>query len=152
MDFIYICGHETSERVEIYTRGVQKVTDIWAQHGSGSVGQIQSCYLGFKKYLRLSNCGRGQSIFLLLVCLMLQSQMCTTIENPFTFEARSVFKFLLAKNCKPIEIHCQFCKIYGNRIMSEFEVRQRCIGFKNATGIFTTRSAMISLAWSLNTC
>jgi len=35
------------------------------------------------------------------------------------------------ENHKPIEIHRQLCKVYGNKVMSEGGVRQWCIMFKN---------------------
>jgi len=35
------------------------------------------------------------------------------------------------ENHKPIEIHWQLCKVYGNEVMSEGGVRQWCIVFKN---------------------
>ena len=57
--------------------------------------------------------------------------MCAAIENPATCEVRSVIRFLLAKNHKPIEIYRQLCDVYGKGIMSESRVRQWCIDFKN---------------------
>jgi hypothetical protein len=57
--------------------------------------------------------------------------MCASIENPASCEVRSVIRFLLAENHKPIEIHRRLCKVYGNNVMSEGGVWQWCIMFKN---------------------
>jgi hypothetical protein len=57
--------------------------------------------------------------------------MCAAIENPASCEVRSVIRFLLAKNLKPIEIHRELCAVYGNNIMNESSVRKWCIQFKN---------------------
>jgi len=56
--------------------------------------------------------------------------MCAAIENPASCEVRSVIRFLLMENHRPIEIHRQLCKVYGNNVMSEGRVRQWCIMFK----------------------
>ena len=42
-----------------------------------------------------------------------------------------MIRFLLVENHKPIEIHRQLCKVYGNEVMSEGGVMQWCIVFKN---------------------
>ena len=42
-----------------------------------------------------------------------------------------MIRFLSVENHKPIEIHRQLCKVYGNKVMSEGGVRQWCIMFKN---------------------
>ena len=42
-----------------------------------------------------------------------------------------MIRFLLVENQKPIEIHRQLCKVYGNEVMCEGGVRQWCIMFKN---------------------
>lgn len=42
-----------------------------------------------------------------------------------------MIRFLLVENHKPIEIHQQLCKVYGNQVMSEGGVQQWCIMFKN---------------------
>ena len=42
-----------------------------------------------------------------------------------------MIRFLLVETHKPIEIHWQLCKVYGNKVMSEGGVRQWCIMFKN---------------------
>ena len=42
-----------------------------------------------------------------------------------------MIRFLLVENHRPIEIHRQLCKGYGNNVMSEGGVRQWCIMFKN---------------------
>lgn len=57
--------------------------------------------------------------------------MCAAISNPASCEVRSVIRFLLAKNEKPIEIHRQLCEVYGNDVMNESSVRKWCIRFKN---------------------
>ena len=57
--------------------------------------------------------------------------MCAAIENPASCEMLSVIRFLLVENHKPIEIHRQLCKVYGNEVMSEGGVMQWCIVFKN---------------------
>ncbi|XP_066906181.1 protein GVQW3-like [Halyomorpha halys] len=57
--------------------------------------------------------------------------MYPAIENPTTCEVRSVIRFWLARNNRPIEIYRQLCDVYGQEIMSESRVRQWCIDFKN---------------------
>ncbi|XP_035232632.1 protein GVQW3-like [Stegodyphus dumicola] len=57
--------------------------------------------------------------------------MCAAIENPASCEVRSVIRFLLAKNLKPMEIYWQECEVYGNNIMNETSIRKWCIQFKN---------------------
>lgn len=57
--------------------------------------------------------------------------MCAAIENPASCEVRSVIRFLLAKNLKPIEIYRQVCEVYGNNVMNESSVRKWCIQLKN---------------------
>jgi hypothetical protein len=57
--------------------------------------------------------------------------MCAAIENPASCEVRLVIRFLLVENHRPIEIHRQLCKVYGNNVMSEGGVRQWRIMFKN---------------------
>lgn len=57
--------------------------------------------------------------------------MCAAIANPASCEVRSVIRFLLAKNLKPIEIYRQLCEVYGNNVITEGGVRQWCIRFKN---------------------
>ncbi|XP_066900709.1 histone-lysine N-methyltransferase SETMAR-like [Halyomorpha halys] len=56
--------------------------------------------------------------------------MCPAIDNA-TIEVRSVIRFLLARNNRPIEIYHQLCGVYGQGIMIESPVRQLCIDFKN---------------------
>lgn len=50
--------------------------------------------------------------------------MCAAIENLATYVVRSMIKFMLAKNYKPIDVHRQLYEIYGNEIMSESRVKQ----------------------------
>lgn len=57
--------------------------------------------------------------------------MCAAIENPASCEVRSVTRFLLAKNLKPIKIYWQLCEVYGDNAMNESSVRKWCIQFKN---------------------
>ena len=57
--------------------------------------------------------------------------MCAAIENPASCKVHLVIRFLLVENHKPIEIHQQLCKVYGNEVMSEAGVRRWCIIFKN---------------------
>ncbi|GFW72264.1 HTH_48 domain-containing protein [Trichonephila clavipes] len=57
--------------------------------------------------------------------------MCTTIETPASYEVRSVIRFLLAKNLKPMEIYRQVCEVYGNNVMNESSIRKCCIQFKS---------------------
>ncbi|XP_055637202.1 uncharacterized protein LOC129775938 isoform X2 [Toxorhynchites rutilus septentrionalis] len=73
--------------------------------------------------------------------------MCAAIENPATCEVRSVIRFLLAKNYKPITIFRELREVYGNGIMSESRVRQWCIDFsKGRTNVhYDGRSGRPSL-------
>ncbi|KAL4104946.1 hypothetical protein QTP88_020222 [Uroleucon formosanum] len=57
--------------------------------------------------------------------------MCAAIENPASCEDRSVIRFLLAKNLKPIDIYRQLREMYGDYVMNESSVRKWCIQFKN---------------------
>jgi len=57
--------------------------------------------------------------------------MCAAIENPASCEVRSVIRFLLAKNLKPIDIYRQLREVYGDYVMNESSVRKWCIQFKN---------------------
>jgi hypothetical protein len=57
--------------------------------------------------------------------------MCAEIENPASCKVRSVIRFLLVENHRPIETHRQLCKVYENNVMSEGGVWQWCIMFKN---------------------
>ncbi|KAL4126648.1 hypothetical protein QTP88_010857 [Uroleucon formosanum] len=57
--------------------------------------------------------------------------MCAAIENPTSCDVRSVIRFLLAKNLKPIDIYRQLREVYGDYVMNESSVRKWCIQFKN---------------------
>ncbi|KAL4104977.1 hypothetical protein QTP88_020252 [Uroleucon formosanum] len=57
--------------------------------------------------------------------------MCAAIENPASCEVRSVIRFLLAKNLKPIDIYRQLREVYGDYLMNESSVRKWGIQFKN---------------------
>ncbi|GFV40795.1 HTH_48 domain-containing protein [Trichonephila clavipes] len=48
-----------------------------------------------------------------------------TIADPIDCEARSVIRFLNARNIKLIEIHRQLAEIYGENVMSDKMVRKR---------------------------
>ncbi|XP_017778306.1 PREDICTED: uncharacterized protein LOC108563968 isoform X3 [Nicrophorus vespilloides] len=52
--------------------------------------------------------------------------MSKRIENPTSFEIRSVIKFLNAKNVRPAEICRQVCEVYGENVMSDGMVRRWC--------------------------
>lgn len=56
--------------------------------------------------------------------------MSAAIENPASCEIRSVIRFLVAKNTRPIDIHRQLCEVYGNDVMTESGVRRWCLMFK----------------------
>lgn len=57
--------------------------------------------------------------------------MCAAIENPISYEMRSVIQFLLAKNLKPIDIYRQLCEVYGDNTINESSVKKWCVQFKN---------------------
>jgi hypothetical protein len=46
------------------------------------------------------------------------------IEHPADCEIRSVIRFLNARNVKPVDIHCQICKVYSENAMSDGMVRK----------------------------
>jgi hypothetical protein len=56
----------------------------------------------------------------------------------------SVIRFLLAENHKPIEIHRQLCKLYGNKVMSEGGVSQWCIMFKKIAALMFTMKSEVA--------
>lgn len=45
--------------------------------------------------------------------------MSSAIENPANCEVNSVIRFLLVKNLKVAEIHCELCSVCGWNVMSE---------------------------------
>jgi hypothetical protein len=57
--------------------------------------------------------------------------MCPAIDNLASCEIRDVIHFLLAKNMRAAEIHSELCTVYGQNVMSEGTVRQRCRMFKD---------------------
>jgi transposase len=57
--------------------------------------------------------------------------MCLATDNPFCCEIPSVIRFLHSKNMSAAEIHCEFCAVYGQNVMSEGTVRQWCRMFKD---------------------
>ena len=92
-----------------------------------------------------SSCGSVRFV-LLLLC-----SPCAAIENPASCEVRSVIRFLLVENHRPIEIHQQLCKVYGNNVMSEGGVRQWCIMFKNGRTNAPTKSEVADRPlWLMN--
>jgi len=56
--------------------------------------------------------------------------MCAAINNPTSYEVRTVIRFLLARNNNVAEIHRQLCEVYGLNVISESKVRQWCRLFK----------------------
>jgi hypothetical protein len=56
---------------------------------------------------------------------------CHTIDNPVSYEIRTVISLLYAKNMSAVEIHHELCAIYGQSVMSEGTVRQWCRMFKD---------------------
>jgi hypothetical protein len=46
------------------------------------------------------------------------------IDNLVSREIRAVFRFIHAKNTISAEIHCEFCAVYGQNVMSEGTPRQ----------------------------
>jgi hypothetical protein len=57
--------------------------------------------------------------------------LCPAMDNPASFEIRTVIHFLHAKNMTAAEIHRELCEVYGQNIMSEGTVRQWCRMFKD---------------------
>jgi hypothetical protein len=57
--------------------------------------------------------------------------MCPAIDNSVSCEICTVIRFLHAKNMSAVEIHCKFCVVYGQNIMSERTVRQWCRMFRD---------------------
>jgi hypothetical protein len=50
--------------------------------------------------------------------------ICPSIDNPTSYEIRTVIHFRQAKNMNAVEIHHEFCVVYGQNVMSEGTVRQ----------------------------
>jgi hypothetical protein len=50
--------------------------------------------------------------------------MCPAIDNPASCEIHALFHFLRAKTTSDVEIHHEFCTVYGPNVMSEGTVRQ----------------------------
>lgn len=46
----------------------------------------------------------------------------TLIENATACEIRSVIHFLKAKQVKPIDIHREICKLYGENAMNDLMI------------------------------
>jgi hypothetical protein len=57
--------------------------------------------------------------------------MCSAIDNPARCEILALIGFLHSKNISAVESHPELCAIYGQNIMSEETVRQRCRMFKD---------------------
>jgi transposase len=57
--------------------------------------------------------------------------MCPATDNPTTCEIRAVIRFLHAKNMSAEEIHRELCEVYGQTIISEGSIKQRCRIFKD---------------------
>lgn len=53
--------------------------------------------------------------------------MAAAINSPADCEVRSVIRFLLAKNVKPVDIHRELCSVYGADIMSYTAVKKWCV-------------------------
>jgi transposase-like protein len=50
--------------------------------------------------------------------------MFKMIERPADCEIRSVIRFLIARNVKPADIHCQMCEVCGENSMSRVILRK----------------------------
>jgi hypothetical protein len=58
--------------------------------------------------------------------------VCRAIDNPARCEIRTVIRFRHAKNTSAAEAHCELCAAgYGQNVMSEGIVRQRCRMFED---------------------
>jgi hypothetical protein len=58
--------------------------------------------------------------------------MCLATDNPTSCEIRIVIRFIHVRNITVAEIHHELCTtVYGQNIMSEENVRQRCRKFKD---------------------
>jgi hypothetical protein len=57
--------------------------------------------------------------------------VCPAINNPASCEICVVIRFLHAKCMSAAEIRRELCAVYGQNIMSEGTVRQRCRMFKD---------------------
>jgi hypothetical protein len=61
---------------------------------------------------------------------------CPLIDNPTSCEIHTVIRFLRAKNMIVEEIHRELCSVYGQNVMSERIVRQRCRMFTMRSKVF----------------
>jgi hypothetical protein len=58
--------------------------------------------------------------------------MCPVIDIPTSCEICAVICFLRAKNKSAVELHHELCAVvYGQNVMGERTVRQRCRMFKD---------------------
>jgi hypothetical protein len=57
--------------------------------------------------------------------------MCPAIDNPASYEIRSVIRFLHAKNMSAVEIYRELCAFYGQTVLSEGTIREWCRMFKD---------------------
>jgi hypothetical protein len=69
--------------------------------------------------------------------------MCSAIDNPASCEIRAVIRFLRTKNMIAAEIHRELCAVYGQNVISEGTVRQRCRMFIDGEQKFTMTSEVI---------
>jgi hypothetical protein len=57
--------------------------------------------------------------------------MCPAIDNPASYQICAVIRFPHSKIMSAAEIHGELCTVYGQNVMSEGTVRQRCRMFKD---------------------
>jgi hypothetical protein len=57
--------------------------------------------------------------------------MDTTIGAPASFEVCDVIRFLNLEGQSAAEIHCRFCRVYGDNVMSDSCVREWCRKFRD---------------------
>jgi hypothetical protein len=56
---------------------------------------------------------------------------CPAIDNPTSCEIHAVIRCLHTKSMSAAEIHRELCTVYGQNVMSDGTVRQRCGLFKD---------------------
>jgi hypothetical protein len=57
--------------------------------------------------------------------------MDTIIAAPTSCEVRAVICFLHAEGQSVAKIHCPWCRVYGDNVMSDSCVREWCIKFSD---------------------
>jgi hypothetical protein len=78
--------------------------------------------------------------------------MCPEIGNPSSYKIRSVIRFLHARNMIAAEIHCELFAFYDQNVMSEENIRQWFIMFKDGRKMFMVKSEVVGRPSVVSSC